>query len=59
WRCSDCLGQRVVCTLCCRDSHKDLLFHRIEKWNGRFFKKAALWQTGVKLYTGHGGRSCP
>ncbi|KAF9521344.1 hypothetical protein CPB83DRAFT_741929, partial [Crepidotus variabilis] len=59
WRCADCFGQRVTCRLCCRHIHENLPYHRVEKWNGKFFEKAALWQTGIKLYAGHGGGICP
>ena len=34
-------------------------FHRVEKWNGRFYQKGALWQVGVKIYAGHDGAPCP
>ncbi|KAF9521376.1 hypothetical protein CPB83DRAFT_778848, partial [Crepidotus variabilis] len=59
WRCEECLGQQVTCRLCCRTLHQNLPFHRVERWNGKFFEKAALWQTGLKLYGGHAGRKCP
>jgi hypothetical protein len=45
--------------LCCRSSHNLDIFHRVEKWNGRFYQKGALWQVGVKLYVGHHGKPCP
>jgi hypothetical protein len=35
------------------------LFHRVEKWNGRYFQRGALWQVGVKIYVGHQGKPCP
>ena len=59
WRCLDCTDSRAVCVLCCRNDHRNNLFHRIEKWNGRFYQKGALWQVGVKLFTGHNGEPCP
>ena len=34
-------------------------FHQVEKWNGRFYQKGALWQVGVKIYAGHNGAPCP
>ena len=34
WRCKDCTVKMAVCVLCCRNAHKQDLFHRVEKWNG-------------------------
>ncbi len=39
--------------------HKQLPFHRVDRWNGKFFAMAALWQTGVKIHLGHHGMPCP
>src|SRR5258707_4523795 len=59
WRCLDCRNKKPVCVLCCQNAHKRDVFHRVEKWNGRYFQKGALWQVGIKLYLGHDGRPCP
>ena len=59
WRCLDCMDKRPLCVFCCRSNHTNAIFHRIQKWNGRYYKKGALWQVGVKLYTGHNGSPCP
>jgi len=59
WRCLDCTDKSAVCVLCCRNAHKFNIFHTIEKWNGRFYQTGALWQVGVKVYTGHNGHPCP
>ena len=59
WRCTDCTDKTAVCVLCCRSAHKLELFHRIQKWNGRHYQTGALWQVGVKIYTGHNGSPCP
>lgn len=59
WRCLNCIGNEVLCVLCLQEDHLKLPFHRVERWNGRFFSVGALWQVGVKLYTGHQGRPCP
>lgn len=53
------MDKRAVCVLCCRQNHHNNVLHRVEKWNGRYYKKGALWQVGVKLYTGHNGTPCP
>jgi hypothetical protein len=59
WRCMDCADHRPTCAFCCRARHRIDYFHRIEKWNGRFYQAAGLWQVGVKIFTGHDGLSCP
>ena len=59
WRCFDCVDKRATCLLCFRSRHKNDIFHRVEKWNGAFYQKAALWQVGVKIFVGHNGEPCP
>ena len=59
WRCMDCADRSGICILCCRNRHKLHWFHRVEKWNGRFFQRGALWQVGVKIFVGHKGAPCP
>jgi hypothetical protein len=45
--------------VCCRNEHQFLPFHRVERWNGRYFHVGALWQVGLKLSLGHQGMACP
>ena len=59
WRCSDCADKSAVCLFCCRQRHKLHWFHRVEKWNGRFYQRGSLWQVGVKIFVGHDGSPCP
>jgi hypothetical protein len=59
WRCQDCSDRRAFCVLCFRDRHLINQFHRVEKWNGRYFQRGCLWQVGVKIYLGHQGQPCP
>ncbi|MDX6295879.1 MAG: hypothetical protein QOH50_5049 [Kribbellaceae bacterium] len=59
WRCLDCMDTCMLCVLCFRHRHQHLPFHRVEKWNGRFFQRGSLWQVGVKIYLGHQGAVCP
>ncbi|KAF8949803.1 hypothetical protein BDZ97DRAFT_1609005, partial [Flammula alnicola] len=58
-RCADCLGNPVLCVQCCRNSHEDHPFHRIEIWSGTHFSPGWLWKTGVAIHLGHGGNRCP
>ena len=59
WRCETCHGRPLLCRGCCRGSHQKLLLHRVSKWNGKCFEKAALWQVGVYLLVDHMGEQCP
>jgi KDZ transposase family protein len=36
-----------------RDSHKSAPFHRIESWNGAYFRPASLWEVGTYLFVQH------
>ena len=59
WRCEDCIDRWPICIYCCRNVHRKMPFHRVEKWNGHYYQRRALWQVGVKIYTGHNGQPCP
>jgi len=41
-RCKDCFGPNFWCSACCVSAHKNLPFHRIQMWNGRFFEHSEL-----------------
>ena len=49
----------MFCQACCWASHQFLIYHRIEKWNSRFFQDSRLWEVGVRLHVGHQGLECP
>ena len=59
WRCLDCLGRQIYCTMCFCARHHCHPFHRVEHWTGSFFKAAWLCQTGLEMHLGHGGFECP
>ena len=59
WRCLCCLGRPMYCRGCCREAHRNLIHHRIQKWTGLFFQDASLWEVGVRLCVGHMGQDCP
>ena len=59
WRCKDCTGKPLLCLHCCREQHQSHPFHRVQHWNRKFFQDAWLYQAGVKLFFGHGGKLCP
>ena len=59
WKCLDCLGRPTHCRTCSIQVHSLLPFHRVERWNGAFFKPAWLWQAGLIIHLGHSGVPCP
>jgi hypothetical protein len=59
WRCLCCLSRPMYCRECCRVSHEQLIYHRLQKWTGKFFQDAGLWEVGVRLSVGHMGGNCP
>ncbi|KAJ7433324.1 hypothetical protein B0H11DRAFT_2248022 [Mycena galericulata] len=53
-RCKDCMGGgELLCAACIRERHKQLPFHRIQKWDGSFFKRMTLKQAGLRIQLGH------
>src|ERR1700678_1559027 len=42
WRCRECISPTLICRLCMRSSHRENPFHRIECWNGSYFRRAEL-----------------
>lgn len=53
WRCKDCTMGISMCRECIRCFHKENPFHRIEQWNGNFFRHADLWEVGTYLLVPH------
>ncbi|KAF8814120.1 hypothetical protein BYT27DRAFT_7250341 [Phlegmacium glaucopus] len=53
WRCTDCTLARPVCRQCMRHSHQDSPLHRIERWTGTHFRRAALWEVGTYIMVHH------
>lgn len=53
WRCRDCVLATPMCRACMRQSHRENPFHRIQRWNGGYFRSAALWEVGTYLLVQH------
>jgi CxC2 like cysteine cluster associated with KDZ transposases len=49
WRCIDCTLSHSLCRKCIRESHNPAPLHRIECWNGSYFRPASLWEVGTFL----------
>jgi hypothetical protein len=59
YRCLECFTHTPVCSSCMIKCHRDQPFHRIQRWTGLYFEKAALNDLGYVLYLGHQGDRCP
>ncbi|GJF00231.1 CxC2 domain-containing protein [Phanerochaete sordida] len=60
YRCEDCTGRTVVCRACCLAAHANRPFHRVKKWNGRYFDDITLKDVGLVVQLGHpAGQYCP
>ena len=53
WRCKDCVLATPMCRSCLQVSHRENLFHQIERWNGGFFQPAELSEVGTYLLIKH------
>lgn len=60
WRCQDCALAEPLCRLCIRTAHTANPFHKIQKWTGRYFRAAELWEVGNYILVPHraGVRYC-
>ena len=54
-----CQGRPTFCYACCHAAHECHPLHRIEFWQGEFFRPAWLRQVGIQVHCGHQGRPCP
>ena len=57
--CRDCHHSPVFCDDCTLKTHLHLPFHKLDKWNGRFFQKSSLHALGYIMCLDHGGQACP
>lgn len=53
WRCKNCTSATLKCRSCMRKSHQENTFHKIEQWNGSYFRPAELWEVGTYLLVPH------
>lgn len=57
-RCIDCTDAGLLCKPCCLTRHKNLPFHHLQRWSGRFFEATSLTAEGFIMHLGHGGDPC-
>ncbi|KAJ6575718.1 hypothetical protein DFH09DRAFT_1260865 [Mycena vulgaris] len=54
YRCRDCLGGgEMLCRGCTVKHHRQLPFHRIQRWNGSYFSRKTLKKLGLRIQLGH------
>ncbi|KAJ7818926.1 hypothetical protein B0H13DRAFT_2132258 [Mycena leptocephala] len=61
-RCVDCLGGgELLCSSCIVAGHRQLPFHRIQRWTNLSFERVSLKTLGLRIQLGHWRRndSCP
>jgi hypothetical protein len=58
-RCLSCIGHCGWCRICAVKAHRSLPFHRLQRWNGRFYEVISLQDLGFTLNLGHNGDICP
>ncbi|KAJ6459377.1 hypothetical protein C8R47DRAFT_1081340 [Mycena vitilis] len=59
WRCSDCFGNRLLCTSCAINKHRDEPLHLLEEWQDGFFQPRTCRDLGLRYQLGHpAGEEC-
>lgn len=53
WRCVDCTLPPMLCRKCMRQTHAVNPLHQIQKWTGKYFRAAALWEVGTYILVPH------
>ncbi|KAG1887842.1 hypothetical protein F4604DRAFT_1570510, partial [Suillus subluteus] len=60
YRCEDCVGVDLRCSSCIKAAHQLHPLHRLQKWNGEYFKCVTLKALGLQIQLGHApGQVCP
>ena len=54
-----CQGRPTFCYVCCLEAHSKHPLHRVEFWEGEFYRPAWLRQVGLQVHCGHSGAPCP
>ncbi|KAK0443016.1 uncharacterized protein EV420DRAFT_1649433 [Desarmillaria tabescens] len=58
-RCLSCFDGQMLCRACIIERHWGMPFHRVEVWNGSYFKKISLGDLGLVVQLGHKlGQTC-
>ncbi|KAI6034671.1 hypothetical protein BKA83DRAFT_4461027 [Pisolithus microcarpus] len=58
-RCMSCTGVHAWCGPCAVKAHRNLPFHKVQRWNGTHYQATSLMELGFLWHVGHGGVPCP
>ncbi|KAI6160855.1 hypothetical protein EDD17DRAFT_1482804, partial [Pisolithus thermaeus] len=57
--CMSCTGAHAWCGPCAVKAHRNLPFHKVQRWNGAHYQPTSLMDLGFLWHIGHGGDPCP
>ncbi|KAI6010214.1 hypothetical protein BKA83DRAFT_4068932, partial [Pisolithus microcarpus] len=57
--CMSCTGVHAWCGPCTVKAHRNLPFHKVQRWNGTHYQPTSLMELGFLWHIGHGGDPCP
>ncbi|KIK18672.1 hypothetical protein PISMIDRAFT_50410, partial [Pisolithus microcarpus 441] len=57
--CMSCTGVHAWCGPCAVKAHRNLPFHKVQRWNGTHYQATSLMELGFLWHVGHGGVPCP
>ncbi|KAI6040087.1 hypothetical protein EDC04DRAFT_2602734 [Pisolithus marmoratus] len=58
-QCMSCTGVHAWCGPCAVKAHRNLPFHKVQRWNGTHYEPTSLMELGFLWHIGHGGDPCP
>ncbi|KAI6011751.1 hypothetical protein BKA83DRAFT_4065577, partial [Pisolithus microcarpus] len=58
-QCMSCTGVHAWCGPCAVRAHRNLPFHKVQRWNGTHYEPTSLMELGFLWHIGHGGDPCP
>ncbi|KAI5989846.1 hypothetical protein EDC04DRAFT_2588181, partial [Pisolithus marmoratus] len=58
-RCMSCTNVHAWCGPCAVKAHRNLPFHKVQRWNGTHYQATSLMELGFLWHMGHGGDPCP
>ncbi|KAI6118046.1 hypothetical protein F5141DRAFT_1000067, partial [Pisolithus sp. B1] len=58
-QCMSCAGVHAWCSPCTVKVHRNLPFHKVQRWNGAHYQPTSLMDLGFLWHIGHGGDPCP
>ncbi|KAF8122930.1 hypothetical protein K438DRAFT_1651868, partial [Mycena galopus ATCC 62051] len=53
WRCEDCFGNRLLCSACIVEKHRDEPLHLFQEWEDGYFQARTTRDLGLRYQIGH------